>query len=104
LILLSDGTLMGGELPNEFRADAAVLAPTVMRTILEFGRRLKVQDPSAVTIFLDQPVSLFAAGNVHVLIAHEGRGLLPGMRERICEIAKALDVLYAQGETRTQGV
>jgi hypothetical protein len=97
LILLSDGTLMGGELPKEFQADAAVLAPAVMRTILEFGRQLKSQDPSAVTVFLDQPVSLFAARDVHVLIAHEGRGLLPGMRERICEIAKALDVLYAQG-------
>jgi hypothetical protein len=97
LILLSDGTLMGGELPKEFRADATLLAPAVMRTILEFGRRLKLQDPSAVTVYLDQPVSLCAARDVHILIAHEGRGLLPGMRERICEIAKALDVLYAQG-------
>jgi hypothetical protein len=94
LILLGDGTLMGGNLPKEFRSEAAVLAPKVLKTVQEFGNRLKSRDPSAVTIFLDQPVSLCFAGNVCILIAHEGRGLLPGMRERICEIAKALDVLY----------
>ena len=97
LILLGDGTLMGGDLPKEFRCDAALLAPKVLKTVQEFGRRLKSRDASAVTIFLDQPISLCCAGNVYILIAHEGRGLLPGMRERICEVAKALDVLY-EGE------
>jgi hypothetical protein len=72
------------------------LAPLVLRTVQEFGRRLKSSEPSAITIFLDQPVSLCAAGNVCILIVHEGRGLLPGMRERIWEVAKALDVLYGQ--------
>jgi hypothetical protein len=94
LILLGDGTLMGGNLPKEFRSEAAVLAPKVLRTVQEFGNGLKSRDPSAITIFLDQPVSLCSAGNVCILLAHEGRGLLPGMRERICEVAKALDVLY----------
>jgi len=94
LIFLGDGTLMGGELPTEFKADAAVFAPTIMRTLQEFGRRLKSQEPSAVTIFMDEPVSLCAAGNVGILVAHQGRGLLPGMRERIGEVAKALDLLY----------
>jgi len=94
LILLGDGTLMGGNLPKEFRPDAALLAPKVLKTVREFGNRLKSRDPSAVTIFLDQPLSLCCAGDVCILVAHEGRGLLPGMRERICEIAKALDMLY----------
>jgi hypothetical protein len=67
-----------------------------LKTVQEFGNRLKSRDPSAITIFLDQPVSLCSAGNVCILVAHEGRGLLPGMRERICEVAKALDVLYGR--------
>ncbi len=96
LILLGDGTLMGGNLPKEFRSEAAVLAPKVLKTVQEFGNRLKSRDPTAITIFLDQPVSLCSAGNVCILVAHEGRGLLPGMRERICEVAKALDVLYGR--------
>jgi hypothetical protein len=94
LILLGDGTFMGGNLPNEFRSEAVVLAPKLLKTVQDFGNRLKSRDPSAITIFLDQPVSLCSAGNVCILVAHEGRGLLPGMRERICEVAKALDVLY----------
>jgi hypothetical protein len=94
LIFLGDGTLMGGELPKTFSVDAALLAPMVLRSVREFGRRLKSQEPSAVTVFLDQPVSLISTGNVCILVSHEGRGLLPGMRERICEIAKALDLLY----------
>jgi hypothetical protein len=57
---------------------------------------LKSREACAVTIFLDQPVSLCSAGNICILIAHEGRGLLPGMRERICGIARALDLLYGQ--------
>jgi len=66
-----------------------------LRSAQEFGLRLKSQEPSAITVFLDQPVSLISAGNVCILVSHEGRGLLPGMRERICEVAKALDMLYA---------
>jgi hypothetical protein len=96
MILLSDGTVIGGNLGKEFQAEAVVLAPSVLRTVQEFGLRLKSSEPSAVTIFLDQPVSLCSAGNVCILIAHEGRGLLPGMRERICEVAKALDLLYGK--------
>jgi hypothetical protein len=96
LIFLSDGTLMGGELPKTFRVDATLLAHMVLRSAQEFGLRLKSQEPSAITVFLDQPVSLTSAGNVCILVSHEGRGLLPGMRERICEVAKALDMLYAQ--------
>jgi hypothetical protein len=97
LILLNDGTVMGGSLPKEFQAEAAVLATSVMQTVQEFGRRLKTREACAVTIFLDQPVSLCSAGNICILIAHEGRGLLPGMRDRICEVARALDLLYGQG-------
>ena len=95
LIFLSDGTLMGGELPKTFRVDATRLAPMVLRSVREFGMRLKSQEPSAVTIFLDQPISLISAENVCILVSHEGRGLLPGMRERVFEVAKALDMLYA---------
>ena len=97
LILLGEGALMGGNLPKEFRSEATALVPKLLETVREFGNRLKSQDPSAVTIFLDQPVSLCSAGNVCIIITHEGRGLLPGMRERVCEVAKALDVLYERG-------
>ena len=99
LILSGGGTVIGGNLPKEFQADAASLAPSVLRTVQEFGLRLKSRKPFAVTIFFDLPLSLCSVGDVCILVAHQGRGLLPGMRERICEIAKALDLLYGQGDS-----
>jgi hypothetical protein len=99
LILSGSGTVIGGNLPKEFQADAASLAPSVLRTVQEFGLRLKSRKPFAVTIFFDLPLSLCSVGDVCILVAHQGRGLLPGMRERICEIAKALDLLYGQGDS-----
>jgi hypothetical protein len=95
LIMLGDGTLMGGELSEGYHLNSALLAPGIMRTVQEFSRRLRLSESSAFTIFGDPPVSIFAEGNVCILIAHEGRGLLPGMIERIGEIARALDSLYA---------
>jgi len=43
---------------------------------------------------------VFLEHKVCILIAHEGRGLLPGMRERISDIAKALDAMYEPSEER----
>jgi hypothetical protein len=95
LIMLGDGTLVGGDLPEGYHLDSALLAPVIMRTVQEYSRRLKSSESSAFTIFGDPPVSIFAEGNVCILIAHERRGLLPGMLERIGETARALDALYA---------
>jgi len=95
LIMLGDGTLVGGDLPEGYHLDSALMAPVIMRTVQEFSRRLKSSESSAFTIFGDPPVSVFAEGNVCILIAHERRGLLPGMLERIGETARALDALYA---------
>jgi hypothetical protein len=94
LIMLGDGTLVGGDLPEGYDLDSALLAPVIMRTVQEFGRRLKSSESPAFTIFGDPPISVFAEGNVCILIAHERRGLLPGMLERIGETAKALDAFY----------
>jgi len=95
LIMLGDGTLVGGELPEGCHLDSALLAPVIMRTVQEFGRRLNSSESSAFTIFGDPPISVFAEGNVCILIAHERRGLLPGMLERIGETASALDASFA---------
>jgi hypothetical protein len=95
LIMLADGTFMGGELPEGFHLDSALLAPIIMRTVQEFSRRLTPSESSAFTIFGDQTVSVFIEGSVCILIAHERRGLLPGMLERIGDTARALGALYA---------
>ncbi len=95
LIMLQDGTMMGGDLPPEFNVEAALLAPAFMRTLREFSTRLQGEQASALTIYQGGlPASIFSEGAVCVLIIHSGRGLPPGMRERIGQIAEALSALY----------
>jgi hypothetical protein len=94
LIMLADGTLLGGELPAGYHSESALLAPVVLRTVQRFSRQLKSCESSAFTIFSDSLVSVFAEGNFCILVTHEGRGLLPGMRELLGETAEALDALY----------
>jgi hypothetical protein len=93
LILLGDGTILGGSLPESYDLETVRQAPSIMRTVREYNRRLSSNETPAFTLLGDRPLSLFAEGSIHVLISHEGRGLLPGVRERIGEVARALNLL-----------
>lgn len=100
LIMLNDGKPLGGELPGGYNAQKALGAPALLRATQELNHRIRASDASAITIFAEQPLSIFGEGNVCIVLAHEGRGLLPGMRERVSEIASALSALYGdQGGT-----
>jgi hypothetical protein len=98
LIMLDDGTVLGGELPETYRPGAALPAPALMRAVREFGTALSSAEVSAFTLLADSPISVFLEGRVCMLVVHEGRGLLPGMRERFRDITKALDALYDPGD------
>jgi hypothetical protein len=102
LIMLDDGTVLGGELPEKYRAGAALPSAALMRTVREFGTALSSADVSAFTLLADLPISIFLEGRVCMLVVHEGRGLLPGMRERFTDVAKALDALYDPGDKAPQ--
>ncbi|HKM57480.1 MAG TPA: hypothetical protein VJX28_01955 [Chthoniobacterales bacterium] len=93
LVMLADGTVLGGTLPEGYRLETAILAPALMRNVQEFGRGLRFGEPTAFTFLGERPISLFAEGNIHILVCHEGRGLVAGMRKRIGEIAAALDAI-----------
>ncbi|MBV8815993.1 MAG: hypothetical protein JO271_15995 [Verrucomicrobia bacterium] len=95
LILLDDGSVLGGELPPNYQFASASSAPALMRAVRDFGTALTKTEVSALTFLADTPISIFLEGRVCILVAHEGRGLLPGMRDRFTDIAKALDALYA---------
>jgi hypothetical protein len=97
LILLEDGSVLGGELPANYESASASSAPALMRAVRDFGTALTKADVSALTFLADMPISVFLEGRVCIIVAHEGRGLLPGMRDRFTEIAKALDALYSPG-------
>jgi hypothetical protein len=91
MVMLADGTVLGGNVPDGYHLETALRAPLIMRSVQEFSRKLRSQDTPAFTLLGDIPVTLFAEGNVYILISHQGRGLLPGVRQRIGEVARALD-------------
>ncbi|MBV9875254.1 MAG: hypothetical protein JO025_11040 [Verrucomicrobia bacterium] len=98
LIMLDDGTVLGGGLPENYRASAALPAPALMRAVREFGTAVSSAEVSAFTLLADLPISIFLEGRICMMVVHEGRGLLPGMRERFSQITKALDALYDPGD------
>jgi hypothetical protein len=98
LIMLDDGTVLGGDLPENYRASAALPAPALMRAVREFGTAVSSAEVSAFTLLADSPISIFLEGRVCMMVVHEGRGLLPGMRDRFSQITKALDALYDPGD------
>jgi hypothetical protein len=95
MVMLADGTVLGGNVPDGYHLETALRAPLIMRSVQEFDRKLRSQETSAFTLLGDIPVTLFAEGNVYILISHQGRGLLPGVRQRIGEVARALDAAVA---------
>ena len=97
LIMLDDGTILGGGLPEGYQQAAASAAPAMIRAVREFGTALSSAEVTTFTLLADMPISIFLEGRVCIVVAHEGRGLLPGMREQFTNIAKALDALYAPG-------
>lgn len=98
LIMSDDGTVLGGDLPENYRASAALPAPALMRAVREFGTAVSSAEVSAFTLLADSPISIFLEGRVCMMVVHEGRGLLPGMRDRFSQITKALDALYDPGD------
>jgi hypothetical protein len=96
MVMLGDGTALGGDVPDGYHLETVLRdAPAVMRSVQEFNRRLRSQETSAFTLLGERPVTLFAEGKIYILISHEGRGLLPGVRERIGEVARALDAVVS---------
>lgn len=94
VIVLEPGTILASEVPEGFGLEAALAAPSLIRAIRQFTQVLSQSDASAVTILADLPISVFLEGRLCVLIVHDGRGLLPGMKERFADVAKAVGAIY----------
>lgn len=92
MVMLGDGTVLGGTLPDGYDLETTLRAPALMRSVREFHPR-QLNEITAFTLLGDRLVTLFAEGNIYILVSHEGRGFLPGMQQRIVEVARALDAL-----------
>jgi hypothetical protein len=94
LILFQDKTIIGGALPAGYDAGGAHAVQNVIQSIRAFASQLNSQEVSGITILGGTPISLFAHKSISLVLVHEGRGLLPGMRERMSDAVRALHILY----------
>ena len=96
-ILVEPGIIVASELPKGFDPEAALGVPPLIRAARQFAQDFCQSDASAATILADLPMSVFQEGRLFVLVVHEGRGSLPGLKERVSDVAKALDAIYGAG-------
>ena len=94
LIMKADGTLLGGELPADWSAETAQATPALLRQLQAYSVSLTGNGVPGCMLLTNSPISIFLEGDICLLLVHGGRGLLPGMKERITEIAKALSAIY----------
>jgi hypothetical protein len=94
LIMKADGTQLGGELPPGWSAETAQATPALLRQLQAYSMSLTGKAVPGCMLLTNSPVSIFLEGDICLLLVHGGRGLLPGMKERIAEIAKALSAMY----------
>jgi hypothetical protein len=99
LIMKADGTPLGGELPQGWSTEAAQATPALLRQLQAYSESLTGNPVTRCMLLANSPVSMFLEGDICLLLVHGGRGLLPGMKERITEIAKALSTMYEPSPT-----
>jgi hypothetical protein len=97
VILVEPGTIVASELPEGFDPEAALGIPPLIRAARQLAQDFCQSDASAATILAELPISVFQEGRLSVLVVHEGRGSLPGLKDRVSDVAKALDAIYGSG-------
>jgi hypothetical protein len=94
LILLGNDTVLGQNFDERLSAGVAIQVPSLFEQISRFSGQLASETLNSVTLHTTVPISIIKSGRVHILVVHTGRNLVPGLRERLVETAKALDDMY----------
>ena len=67
MIMHGDGTVLGGNLPEGYHLETALLAPVIMRSVRDFNRRLRSNETSAFTLLGERP-SLFLPREMFIFL------------------------------------
>jgi hypothetical protein len=94
VILLGPDRVIGGNLDEHFNAEAVTQIPSLFELLVRFTGQLAGETLESVTLHSSLPFSISKAGRVHILVAHTGRNMVPGLRERLVVTAKILNDLY----------
>ncbi len=95
VVALNNGLFITGQLPPAFDQNAmSVFAPQLFRKIGRYTKELKVGTVKRMTIFTDeQPLSIFQAGEVYLVIVHDTRRFSKALLRRLERISRGLAAL-----------
>lgn len=95
VLAMSNGLFVTGQVPAEFDQTAmSVFAPQLFRKIGRYTKELKVGQVRRMTIFTDQqPLSIFQAGEVYLVIVHDTRHFSKALLRRLERISRGLAAL-----------
>jgi hypothetical protein len=93
-LVLRDQALLGCNLPEGFDPGAALTLNRFLEELVQFIADFGAESFSSLTISAREQITLVSHRAILVLVIHHGR-LVPGVREKLVESAKALDALYA---------
>ena len=92
-LVLRGQAVLGMRLPEGFDPKAALTLDRLLERLAQFIADFGAERFGSVTISAREQITLVSHGAILVLVIHHGR-LVPGVREKLEESAKALDALY----------
>ena len=98
MLAMSDGLFLTGELPPQFdRETISVFAPQLFKKVGRYTRELRVGQIRRFTIFTDQqPLSIFRAGDVYLIVIHNTRHFSKALLRRCERISQEIARLCRQ--------
>ena len=95
VLAMRDGLFVTGQVPAAFDQNAmSVFAPQLFRKIGRYTKELKVGQVQRMTIFTDQqPLSIFQADEVYLVIVHDPRRFSKALLRRLERISRGLAAL-----------
>ena len=95
VIMLADGAVLGGVLSGGLNESLLSLAPGFVQDLVRFTESMRGGPTRFVTLAGNAHlISLTIGGQVLILVAHDGKNLPPGLRERLVATAHALNMIY----------
>jgi predicted regulator of Ras-like GTPase activity (Roadblock/LC7/MglB family) len=98
MLAMSNGLFLTGELPPQFdRETISVFAPQLFKKVGRYTRELRVGQIRRFTIFTDQqPLSIFRAGDVYLIVIHDTRHFSKALLRRCERISQEIARLCRQ--------
>jgi hypothetical protein len=97
VLVLRDQAVLGMRLPEGFNPKAVLTLNRLLKQLVQFTQDFGAESFLSLTISAREQITLVPHGPILILVIHRGR-LVPGVREKLVECAKALDRLYAAFE------